>query len=456
MVHRTSFDQYIESCKCSGVISGYKGKVSMDTLNVMLSMWPFLKEEDKIFCNDLLKKSIRGIKREDFNSLLEMWRLYSKDVGFFKGALEKVPRYYQAAAEKLRHLEIDMNARHDFLSRYAEYTLANLQKRYHQYLEEPPADLLEKLKKLFKSLNYQTAEADYYFKRTKDTLKQKTYVELKKRINLNIFQLLFTKKEWQKNSQLRSELRTYILSYINDLSSMDEIKAFKDFLVQKEYFKLSASNLKVFYIEQLIQFKSGQYDDVISDTIDFKKSVSYVKKENMKDYSDILLLFTDAYISSYLLISATDALKKVEKKKFNLTDIYWRKMQIESIISADEEDEKEQKEKKQQYELITNSIQIRLNSTSIEKTVYLIEKNEDENKNKNKDEDKKERKSVIEIQFSDLLKKKIISKSFHLLQVFSDGKLVDETYLSKLKLPVKIPIPIKERFSKNTLTIKIL
>jgi len=432
----TSFEQAMVALKRAAQIRGSNIGVSMDTMKVLLSMWPFLQKEDKTFCGDLLRKSIKKIKKEDINSLLEIWLLYSKDVDFFKEALKKEPRYYLVAAEKLLHLEMDMEARHDFLSKYASYILAKIQNQYHTYLEEHPVDLLEKLKTLVNHLNRQTPIASYYFRNQNNKLKQKTYFELRKNLNLDILKLLFAKKEWQKESRQRSEINTFIHSYIKDLSTMDDLTNFNDFLIKKEYFDLQYQDLRVFYIKQLIQFKSGQYDTVILDTENLKKTISYVTKEHMKDYNDILLLRTDAYIASRLLTRAMGVLKEVEKNDSNKTEIYWREMQIERVIGADAEEEMD-KQKEQQYELIRNSSQIELNALSVERTLYLIDNNKQ-----------------VEIQFNPSIKEKI--KSLHLLQVFIDGKLFYEAYLSKLKLPVFIDIPTEETYSKHNIKIKII
>ena len=432
MKDHISFDQALEALKRAAQIRGNNIEVSLDTIKLLVSMWPLLEEEDKIFCTDLLKKSIRRIKREDFNSLLEMWSLYSKDVDFFKEALKKKPEYYLAAAEKLLHLELDMETRHDFLSKYGAYALTNLQNQYHKYLAEHPADLLGKLKKLFKRLNRETTKVRYYPINQNNKLKQKIYFEFKKRLNLNILELLFAKKEWRKNRRQRSEINTFIHSYMKDLSSMSDLNTFNDFLTKNKYFDLQA--LSVFYIKQLIQFKFGQYDIIIQNTKNLRKSISYVTKEHMKEYNNILLLLTDAYIASRLLTRAMGVLKEIEKKDSNLTEIYWRKKQIERIIGSDEE---MNEEKEQQYELIRNSSHVELNALSVERTLYLINNNKQ-----------------VEIQFNPSIKEKI--KSLHLLQVFIDGELFHEAYLGQLKLPVSINIPTEDRYSKHTLKIRIL
>jgi len=187
----------------------------------------------------------------------------------------------------------------------------------------------------------------------------------------------------------------------------------------------------------LIKFKSGQYDTLISETENLRKSVSYVKKEHLEDYSDILLLLTDAYIASDLLFQALGVLKEIEITAANLAEVYWRRMRIEEVIGPEKEkDEEASEQKNRQYELIRSSRQVELNSPALEKTLYLIDNN------------------TIEIQLSDSLQNRI--KTFRLLQVFINGRLFYEAYPGQLIFPIKISLPIREKYSRYTLGIKML
>ncbi|NIM17648.1 MAG: hypothetical protein GTO45_37255 [Candidatus Aminicenantes bacterium] len=431
----THLDQAVEAFKRAAQIRGYRPRLSMDVMKLLLSLWPLLREEDKTFCTDLLNRSLKRLAPGDFNSLLETWGLYSQDVNFFKDALKKRPEFYLAAAQKMLQLNIHLEKRQEFLSNLAACRLSDLQNLYRRYLDKPQPDLPERLKQLFSRLMTQPY-IDYHLLKPGNKFNQKDYYKFKKRLNLHILELLFSKKDWQKDLQQRAELRTFIHSYIDDLSSPEELNDFSDFLEREKYFAFSEAVFGVFYIEQLLKFKSGQYDTVISKTEDLRKSV-YVKTEDREVYSDILLLLTDAYISSDLLIQALEVLKKIEITASNLTEIYWRKMRIEDVIGPeDEKDEKITEQKSRQYELIRSSRWIELSSHSMEKTVYLIDNNS------------------VEIQLSDSLKRSI--KSFHLFQVFINGRLFYEAYPGQLTFPIKISLPVKEKYSRFTLNIKIL
>jgi hypothetical protein len=432
----TRLDQAMEAFKRAARLRGNQTRLSMDVINLLLSMWPFLREEDKTFCADLLGRSLKKLTPGDFDSLLETWGLYAKDVNFFKDVLKKRPDFYQAAAQKMLHLDIHLEARQEFLSSLAADKLSGFLRQYRAYTAEPSPRLPEKLKQLYRQLTTEPS-IDYYLLKPGDKFNQKNYFEFKKRLNLHILQLLFSKEGWQKDLQQRSELRTFILSYIEDLSSPEQMDTFYEFLVRNKYFDLSASVLSIFYIDQLMKFKSGEYDTVISETENLRKSVSYVKKEHLEDYSDILLLLTDAYISSDLLFQALEVLKEIEITAANQAEVYWRRMRIEDVIGPEKEkDEKTSEEKNRQYELIRSSRQVELDSPALEKTVYLIDNN------------------TIEIRLSDTLQNSI--ETLRLLQVFINGRLFYEAYPGQITFPVEISLPFDQEYTRCILSIRIL
>jgi len=353
----TIFDGAVAAFKRAARIRGIDNRVSMDTMTIMLSLWPHLNKADREFCTGLFKKSIKRISKEDFMTLLDSWALYCRDIHFFKEGLNKMPQYYVVAARKLGELETDMAARREFLAQHTLYFIAELKGLYQQYQSETTTDLLTKLVNLYNHLDKRVST--YYLEDTSRKKKQKGYLEFKKQVNLDILELLFAEEEWQKNPRLREKLETYIFSYTKELSAMDELQGFEDFLGKKGYFGILSSDLRVFYVKQLLAFKSGQYDSVISDTEKFKRAV-----------------------------------------------------------------------------LITNSRFIELVSSSAEHTIYLM---------KNKE---------VNIRFTDTLYEKI--KSYHLLQVLLDGRVIFEEYLSKLVSPLTISVPTEQNYSKHTLRFKML
>jgi len=236
----TRLDQAMEAFKRAASIRPHNTRLSTDVINLLLSMWPFLREEDKSFCTGLLDKSLKKLTPGDFDTMLATWGLYSMDVNFFKDVLKKRPEFYQAAAQKMLHLNIHPETRQEFLSSLAAYKLSEFLRQYQAYTTEPSPQLPEKLKQLSRHLTTETA-MHYYLLKPENKFNQKNYFEFKKRLTLHILQLLFSQEGWQKDMQQRSELRTFILSYINDLSSIEQMYTFYDFLVQNKYFDLSAS-----------------------------------------------------------------------------------------------------------------------------------------------------------------------------------------------------------------------
>ena len=240
---------------------------------------------------------------------------------------------------------------------------------------------------------------------------------------------------WQEDSKTISEIETCILSHIQSSPSFSDLEDLNDFLEDMKYFKINS--LKSFYIKELINFKLGQFGVVINDIMDFKQSVSYIKKENLRDYCDILFLLSDACILSRLMMQSNLVLKDIEKISPGLIDTYFRKMKIERVIGIDENEKDEMfRERIKKYEFIRNSRFINLDKTKHRKTLYLYDENE------------------IEIKFDDSIKNRF--KSFHILQVFVDGVITYESYLSQMdESEIKIRIPDSDNDSKYELEVRI-
>ncbi|MCK4764548.1 MAG: hypothetical protein KAW12_20275 [Candidatus Aminicenantes bacterium] len=430
----TGFSMAVATFKRAALIRWNDPQVSMNTLTLLLSLWPHLTAADRSFTSQLLGKRIKKIKNEDFHTLVDTWALYCRDVELFREILQKRPRFYRDVARKLGRLEIEMAARQEFLTKYAVFSLVRLKERYQELRLAQGPDLLRDFKAILKNLESQIA--GYLFFAPVNKAERESSSEFKKQLKLDILELLFARQDWKKGPRQLAALEDFVLSFVNDISSVSEINDFSDFLNREKYFDLKAANIRVFYIEQMLDFKSGRYDAVIEDTEKYIKSIVVVKEEHLKAYTDVLLLLTDAYISSRLLTRALDVLAEINRSKVTGPEFYWRVKQIEQVIGP--EDAGEDKDKEQQLALITGSRFIELASLRLRKTVYLNDK-------KN-----------LEIVFADTLYEKEKMKSAHLLQVFIDEELLYEGYLSKLEFPVSVTAPSERRFSRHDVLIKII
>jgi hypothetical protein len=423
------FERGLEAFKRATFIRKTNIQLNVDTLKLYLSMWPLLKEEDKKFAFNLMGKTIKRVNKNNFLSILEIWRLYSKNADLLKKNLAKRPEFYLYAANNLEKSELFINLRQEFLSNYEVFCLKNTWKEF----DKIDRSSIKKLQNLRGVLN---SRIKGYYKIIKNSgFKEKNYLELKKELNLNILKILLSKKMWHENSKTISKIETCILSYIQSSSSFSDLEDLNDFLENMKYFEINS--LKSFYIKQLINFKLGQFGTMIDNIVNFKQSISYIKKENIRDYCNILLLLSDACISSRLMIQGNLVLKDIEKISPGLIDTYFRKMKIEKIIGPEQNENKEEFiEKTRQYEIIKNSRFINIDKKNVRKVVYFYDENE------------------IIIKFDNSIKDRL--KTFHILQVFVNDVITYENYLSQMdESEIKIRIPDSDNDSKYEVEVRI-
>jgi len=425
------FDRTVRAFKRAALIRGNKNSnISMDTLLLLLSQWPLLDNEGKTFCRDLLEKSIGQLGGKDFNSILEVWRLYSRDIDFFKGILKTNPEYYLNIARELSRMGINLEIRQDFLARYEVYYLDWLKTTFQKYREQSD-NLLERLKYL-----HRIANIEGYYRLVKNTdFNEKDYLDFKKGLNLHILQLLFDQGARQTDTIKREEIERYIFNYFDEPLSRMEVESFAGFLKKYDFF--APRDLKAFYIKQLVHFKLGDYTQVIEDSEGQRQSVAFVQREQLNDYTDILLLLSDAFYKNKLLARAMSILEEIEKISPGLPGTYWRMLKIESIIGADNKGVgKEEETRAVNYQKIRDSRFIEPGTVETHKTVYLIDSDE------------------IVIRIGDKLKE--IMKSRNLFQVFIDGKIYYEAYISQLKEEDNAAVKFGENVAKCEVSVKIL
>ncbi len=430
------FDRGLRAFKRAALIRGNKNaNIATDTLVLLLSQWPLLSDDDKTFCRDLLENSIQLLQGKNFDSILEVWRLYCRDIEFFNGILKKNPAYYLTIARELNRMSANLEMRQDFLSAYEVQRLDWLKTTYQKYRQES-IDLLARLKNLCANTNIE----GYYRLAKKTDFNEKDYLDFKKELNLHIIQLLFDQPEWQADTKKRQEIERYIFDYFNDSPSRKEVEHLYELLNKNDFFSqllnFSTSHLLSFYIKQLVHFKLGNYDNVIEDIEKLRQSVAFVQEEHMKDYTDILLLLSDAYVENKLLTLAMSLLEEIEKVSPGLLETYWRMKKIELIIGANKEDEGEEtKVWAEKYEEVMGSRFIELRSLPTRKTVYLVDSHD------------------IVIRIHDQLKAKL--EPGNLFQVFINGKIYYEAYISQLKEEGSVEVKFEESPAKCEVLVKI-
>jgi hypothetical protein len=430
------YDRGLRALKRAALIRGNKNtNIATDTLVLLLSQWHLLNDKDKTFCRDLLENSIQLLKGKNFDSILEVWRLYCRDIDFFRGILKNNPAYYLTIAKELNRMGINLEMKHDFLSEYEVHRLDWLKTTYQQYREES-IQLQARLKNLYRKSNIE----GYYKLAKKTGFNEKEYLAFKKELKLNIIKLLFDQPGWQTDIKKRQEIERYIFDYFNDSPSRKEVELLFEMLNKKDFFSqhpdFSISHLLNYYIKQLVYFKLDNYNKVIKDIEKLRQSVAFVQKEHLKDYTNILLLLSDAYVKNKLLTLAMSLLEEIKKISPGLMETYWRMKKIELIIGTDHErgGEKE-KAWAEKYREVMDSRFVEVRSLNTRKTVYLVDSRD------------------IVIRISHQLKGKL--KPGNLFQVFIDGKIYYEAYIRQLQEEGGVEVKFEAIPAKCEVLVKI-
>jgi len=430
-----TFDQGVKSLHRAAAIRSNNLQVSLETMRMYLSLWPFLGAEEKKFCAELLKKSTRRITTADFAALLEIWGLYAQDIDCFKDILSRKPEYYQLVGKKMLELEINLAFRRDFLYRYAEHLMSNIQTQYQECQTSGRPDILDRLHYLYQLMD--NDDVRYYTISLGPgdegaRLRLKAYWALKKRLLTHILDLSLALPDWPSNTAVREQLYRLLISAITNSLPPDELGALDEYLTQKKLYEQKEP--KSFYLAQLMRFASSQYDAVVVEHENFKSSRPATETMPGKDYADLQLLCIDAYISSNMLMRAAARLDEIEKTgSLDAREIYWRRIQIMAVIGAEE---KEYPLREKQYELIRQSRFIVFDSPASSATVYLAGPP-----------------TELELRSGPAFDTQ--KGKYHLLRVLCRGEILYENYLSQIRFPLTIPITTEEKFSRLPIRIKL-
>lgn len=429
------FNEAISQFKKAAIIRGGNQAIALDTSKILLSMWPLLSDEDKQFCHNLLSQSMSRFLWEDFAGIIEPWWLYSKDKNFLKQLLGKNPVFFYKVAGKLTHLEAPLSLRWELLAEYEKFILEEVDRQYQslsfqkRYEWEPLLLLLDDLK---------TIKA--YYKLARDEMfNQEKYRQLKNKLLHQVIDVLFEAFSHKKNQRMKyeGEMNRYIDEYIKGDLPREQVLKFKEYLKKKDFFK--PNDFTSLYFNYLPEFKLGNFSGIISDIERLKNSITYINEDKKHGYIQLLLLLAEAYEASNLLSLAEKTLSEITGMQPDNLDAHFSLLRIRRIFG---EDSRYKGKIKENIDSIKNSRKFELNPVNIDreikKPVYLVDSN------------------AIEITFDHGLKEQIKTR---LLQVFVDGRIKYENYISLLPDVVRVEInpgAIENEMSKHVVEVRVV
>jgi hypothetical protein len=314
------------------------------------------------------------------------------------------------------------------MARYESYQLETFRRRIREFQKMPegsPAKLLHMEKSLDRIIR------GYHLLVTESGFDKKKLDDLREYLKKNVLRVLFQTSAWKRDPAVRKEIAAELIRLVHRINDRELLEHYHEFLEKNQF--LERQDLDVFYLRQLIQFKLHRFDRVVFEIEEFRKALSYVKKESVGAYTALLFLLADGYMGSRLLSKAQTVLDEIETLSPENMDTCWRRIQIESVFGpGDTTDEK----KTSLRQAVRESRMIRIGGKKTNKTVYRIDD------------------SSLELNFSEGFWKTL--NGGELLQVFVDDRIVAERYIRDIRQSFSIPMDSEGVFDKMAVAVRII
>ena len=408
-VNNDYFDLGVRELKRAARIRGSNKQIALDCSRVFFSLWPLLEAEDQSFAFGLLSNAMPALSWPEFSPLVEMWSLYVQDAPLLMELLQRKPEFFGPAADQLVAAAIPLEQRRELLALHEVHTLDTLERRYNELgLQgeiglDDARSLLGQLRRL----------KGYYRLQPASDFSPEKQAKLQRSLLLQVISGLLTDPKAQADPRTTPQIREYIQIYIADHSGLNDLDDLQKLLEEKNYFK--DNDFPSLYLKTLIAYKKGSYGDIIAEIEALRQTISFVKKEQLADYTAILLLLVDSYYSSKLMTAAEGVAAELNQNQPDNPDVLYRILRVRNILGAEGAADKVLDAK---LETVQNSRFINAVKANGVYDVFLFNQPE------------------IEIVVDPALRAQLKLKQ--LVQVFVDGKIAFENYVDGL--PEKIVI----------------
>jgi hypothetical protein len=402
------FDMAVEELKRAAHIRPGNTQIALDCGKVLFSIWPLLEEQDQRFAASLLADAMPQISWQDFSGLLEMWTLYVQDAPLLMSLLNRQPNFFGPSANQLVAAGIPMKWRWKLLDLYETFNLDSNERLYNERnLNNDMGS--EQAQDMLRRLNI----SGYFRLQPGSKFDQEKLAKLRHLLLLAAISGLVGDPKAKTDQNTTLQLRQYIQTYIAFHSELADLDDLQKLLAENGYFK--DNDFPALYLKTLIAYKKGSYGDIISEIEALRKTISFVKKEQLADYTNILLLLVDSYYSSKLLTAAESVARELYQAQPDNPDILYRILRIQKILGDEGAPDMVLNEK---LATVENSRFLTVAKANSSYDVFLFNQPE------------------IEIVMDPLLRAEF--KTGHLLQVFVDDSIAFEAYTDAV--PEKIVI----------------
>lgn len=420
------FDLAVRELKRAARIRGNNKEIALDCGRIFFSLWPLLEDGDKTFATGLLVNVMPALSWPEFSPLLELWSLYIQDAPLLMELLQRKPEFFGPAADQLVAVVVPIEQRHELLSLYEVHTLDDLERRQNELSLQgeigldDARSLLNRLRRL----------KGYYRLQPASGFAPEKMADLQRELLLRVISGLLGETKAQADPKSILQVREYVQAYIVDHSGLNDLDDLQKLLEEKKYFK--NNDFPSLYLKTLIAYKKNGYPDIIAEIEALRQTISFVKKEQLADYTNILLLLIDSYYSTKLMTAAESVAKELYENQPDNSDVLFRVLRIRNILGVEGVPDPILDAK---LETVMNSRFLTVAKANSSHDVFLLNAPE------------------IEITLDPALIAQLKPKQ--LVQVFVDGRIAFENYVDGLpeKIIIAPPFTGIERKVKVQVTV---
>ena len=321
------FDLGVRELRRAATIRGSNKGIALECGRVFFSLWPLLEKGDQEFTVELLSGVMPFVSWGEFSPLVEMWSLYVQDVPLLMDLLKLKPDFLGPAADQLVAAGLPLAKRWEMLALHEANTLDSLERRYNELGLQGGAGL-DDLRSL---LNQARAVKGYYRLHPGAGFDVDRFLKLRRTLLIDVIGAMIAPA--RSDPQPAAQLRGIIEYFIAEHPGLGELDELRKLLEERNYFR--ENDFPSLRLKMMIACKKGDYSGVIAEIESVRKGISFVKKEQAADYTDILLLLADSYYSSKLMTAAEAVAKELYENQPDNQDVLWRILRIQNVLGVE-------------------------------------------------------------------------------------------------------------------------
>jgi len=394
----------ILSFKRAASIRGANLTVAMDATRLFFSLWPLLKKEDQDFARNLVLGIMHRISQKDFIELVELWAHYNRKFELMEELVSRRPEFSLQVVSALTQNR-SYNDQRRSLQNMHDHMQYQAQKRKaeEELNKEPFSQSHEQLLKLFTSLGKVYRRYDRLL--GQEIFPDKTLFALRRRIGERLLSLLIDDEGKWRSATMRQPVDMVVNGLISDARDYENMFELEELLVKHDYYR--EGDIKSFLTGQRILFQTARYDQVIDQIETLQRQISFIREDARPDMIEALFLLCDAYRQSRLLTMASKVLDELDPLSPPPLRLLWQRYLIEKVISVSAEASVIEDWRRQ-----FSASRAFILTKSKERHVFYLDDNLD-----------------ITIQLSDDLWQKGLDGQINLIELFSEGRILWDSYL---------------------------